>query len=228
MADQIPFNAPAFPDPTLVLNADPRCPVVLLVDTSGSMGGAPIQEVNQGLISLKDSLSADSLALKRVEIAIVTFGTNPVLVQDFVTPDRWNPQTLQVDGTTGMGSAISMGIQLVDDRKKQYRAAGTSYYRPWIFLITDGAPTDMWDHTPELVHKGEANKNFMFFAVGVGDGVDYTILKQIAPPSRPPMRLKGLGFRELFKWLSASLSSVSKSRTNEQAVLPQVGWGSTT
>src|SRR5262245_34994624 len=93
LPDQIPF-----PDPEFVDNPDPRCPCVLLLDTSGSMSEArmvsqalspvqkllqelpgprslhPIDELNDGLVVFKRGLMSDELAVKRVELAIVTFG----------------------------------------------------------------------------------------------------------------------------------------------------------
>lgn len=66
--DQVPFGAAEFAD-----NPEPRCPCLLLLDTSGSMRGAAIAELNEGLITFKDELAADSLAMKRVELAVVYF-----------------------------------------------------------------------------------------------------------------------------------------------------------
>jgi uncharacterized protein YegL len=231
MADQVPFSTPVFADPKLVENPDSRCPVVLLADTSGSMDGAPLAALNAGLVAFKDSLMADALAPKRVEIALITFG--PVRVHnEFTTADLWTPPVLSANGNTPMGEAIERGIDLLDQRKAQYHAADNKYYRPWVFLFTDGEPTDAWEAAAKRVHDGEANRKFMFFAVAVGEAKMDT-LSQIAPPSRRPLPMKGLAFREMFLWLSASLKSVSASRPGEKAVISNPtagpeGWASTT
>src|SRR5271154_6652974 len=76
-------------------NPDPRCPCVLLLDTSGSMNGAPIKALNDGLAAFRDELSNDALARRRVEVAVVTFGAEVKVAQDFVTVDSFTPPTLE-------------------------------------------------------------------------------------------------------------------------------------
>jgi uncharacterized protein YegL len=206
-------------------NPEPRCPCVLLLDTSASMRGLPIAALNAGLGHLRDSLREDALASRRVEVAIVTFDSEVTLAHDFTTADVFDPPRLEADGETHMAEGIEQALGLVETRKEQYRAAGVPYCRPWLFMVTDGEPQGESEAVVEraaaCVREAEEARRVAFFAVGV-QGANMRRLSQIAV--REPVRLMGLKFREVFLWLSASMQRVSQSRMDDQVPLPPVGW----
>jgi uncharacterized protein YegL len=244
--EQIPFDPKPQPkfDPKIGDNPEPRCACVLLLDVSGSMaevvgeagkdlgytiqsdgqtyravsgGVTKIDELNAGLTTFKEALAADSLAAKRVEVAIVTFGGKVQTVYDFTTADSFQPPALTADGNTPMGAAIREAVELLRQRKETYREHGIGIFRPWIFLITDGGPTDEWKSAADLVKKGEASKSFKFYAVGVEDA-NMDVLKQLSVEQ--PLKLKGIQFRRLFEWLSGSLAKLSQSSPGDKVQLP--------
>lgn len=210
-------------------NPEPRCPVVLLLDTSGSMSGQPINELNAGVAIFKQEVQKDEKARLRVEVAIITIrDEQPQLVQPFVTINEFNPQTLTTSGRTPMGQAIELALDQVEAFKKNCKEIGISYYQPWVVLITDGDPTDDWQNAAQRVKKATDTDKLCFFAIGVSNA-NMDILKQIAPSTTPPVMLDGLKFKELFRWLSDSMERVSISKIGEQVDLPSIsGWANKT
>jgi uncharacterized protein YegL len=214
--EQIPFGWDDFAN-----NPESRCPCMLLLDTSGSMTGSPIQQLNEGVQTLKNELQGDPLAAKRVEIAMITFG--PATLQcDFQTVDAFYPPYLSSGGDTPIGAAVTMGIELINLRKQVFKEHGVGYYKPWIILITDGSPTDNWQGAAQLIKEGENKNSFAFFAIGV-EGANMDTLTQLSV--REPLKLKGLAFREFFMWLSSSMKMVSSKNPGANVkMLPPSGW----
>lgn len=212
----------SFDDLEFAENPEPRCPVVLLLDTSGSMMGNAIAELNQGLQRFWDEVSADTLAAKRVEVSVVTFG--PVKVQqEFATINNCSPPTCVADGVTPIGEAVIKGCALLQERKKLYRQNGIAYFKPWMILITDGSPTDDISDAIEAVSLGDKQNALSFFCIGVSDA-DMKMLSSLSG-SREPLKLKGLQFSEFFLWLSASVAGVSQSSPGDIVPLQSPrGW----
>jgi uncharacterized protein YegL len=191
------------------------------------MNGAPIAALNNGLCAFKGDVTTDPVAARRVEVAIVTFGTGAQVVQDFITVDQFSAPELQANGQTHMGRGIEAALDLLAARKNTYQANGVAYYRPWIFLITDGSPYGEPDHVVEaarqrLLQEMSANK-LTFFAVGT-ETANFAKLATFTSADRPPIKLKGVQFVELFVWLSRSQKGVAQSRPGQQVPLPPAGW----
>jgi len=208
-------------------NPEPRCPCVLLLDTSGSMQGQAIDALNQGLIAFKNDLVKDPLASRRVEVAVITFDNMINVMQDFITAEKFEPPFLIAQGQTFMGTAINTALDMIKARKAHYRTNGVAYYRPWVFMITDGEPqgepTEIIDQASRRIIDDEANKRVAFFAVGV-ENANMEKLKTISV--RTPVRLIGLNFTDMFLWLSRSTQAISHSKIDDQVALPPPGWAS--
>jgi uncharacterized protein YegL len=205
-------------------NPEPRCPCVLLLDTSRSMEGEPIAALNAGVRTFRDELIKDPLASRRVEIAVISFDSEVDVVQPFVTVNQFNPPDLTASGFTSMGAAIDRALDLLQARKTLYRANGIAYFRPWVLMITDGEPHGEADHivqeASQRIRDEEAAKRVAFFAVGVQHAAMNRLGEIVV---RPPVKLDGLNFHEMFVWLSASMQRVSRSQVDEQIPLPMPG-----
>ncbi len=245
MADQLPFF-----DAKLVTNPQQRCPCVLLLDVSGSMGtivenagrdtGETVQSdgqtfrvvaggttrmdrLNKGLQTLSRALKENSLASQRVELAVVTFGDTVKVEQQFVTANEFTPPTLRASGDTPMGKAILTAIDLLEERKKNYKSHNVLYLRPWLFLISDGMPTDDWSEAAKRIREYEDKKKVAFFAI-LADAENAGVLSQLSV--RPVKYIESVKYDELFLWLSATQKSMSQSSpgSESEVKLPAPAW----
>lgn len=198
-----------------------KCLCVLCVDTSGSMawrdretGNSAIDELNQGLASFKDEIENDSTLADRLEIAVVEFNssvktTEPCLVQNLQIP------TLHASGSTNLTDALQESMNLVDARKNWYKSTGQPYYRPWIILITDGAPDSEASAKQAAIklNQGVQNKQYTFLPIGV-QSADMEFLHEIEG-NIPAMKLDGLKFSSFFQWLSNSMGVIARSQPGD-------------
>lgn len=209
-------------------NFEPRCPVAIVVDCSGSMSGGKIEELNRGLQQFSDEVRRDSLVALRCEPLLIQFGSRVSSNRDWKTADEFSPPKLAADGSTPLFEATIAALDAIEDRKRAYHAAALRYYRPWMLLISDGEPTDpgLEAEAIERCIDAERMSKCSNFSIGV-DGADMDLLAKLSP-ARSPLRLQDMKFQELFRWLSSSLKSVAHSRIGQQAALPPVsGWAAT-
>lgn len=202
---------------------EPRLCCLLLLDTSGSMEDAGIRELNHGLNSLQELIRSDPILRKRVEIAIVTFGTEPEIHLPFTQARDYLVRPLTAQGRTAMGQAIVVGLDLLEERKAHIRANGGLIWRPIVLLMTDGEPTDedeTWREAARRVRSGEAGRHCIFFPIGV-TGANLTKLAELGSKA-PPVRLDVENFHDFFVWVSSSLRAITDSRIGDKVALPPI------
>lgn len=208
-------------------NYHPRCPVAFILDVSGSMFGEPIAELNKALPGLFRELLKSDLTAARVEPCLITCGGEAKVVQPFAplrTLAKYEAN-LRAEGATPLGAAITLAIQEITQRQAQYRADSLASYVPAVVILTDGNPTD-YEWTQASAELGrlarQDGKGWTVIAIAIGEAADIAALKVITAPELPPLRLHGLQFAELFKWLSTSLrvgTSRAPSGNNASGVI---------
>ncbi|MEO1074465.1 MAG: hypothetical protein AAFX41_00705 [Bacteroidota bacterium] len=203
--------------------ANKRLPCAILADASSSMA-KDIGALNAGLAALHADLCSHPIAAEVVELMVIRFGGDARVVQDFATPGSTAPPTLRAGGGTPMGRAVEMAVERVQARAKALREQGIDVLVPWVFLITDGCPTDNISRARTLVSRSAAGHNerrraLNLFAVGT-ETADFAMLKQLSPVN-PPLHLQGCDFKALFDFVSQSLTLASGSQPG-QAVQPQL------
>ncbi|MDF9800549.1 uncharacterized protein YegL [Catalinimonas alkaloidigena] len=202
-------------------NYEQKCLCVLVLDVSFSMQGNPIDELQKGLEDFYSDILEDSTTANRLEVSIITFGSNISILIEPSLAENFSVPNLTLDGSTKLVDGVREGIAKVEDRKQWYKDTGQPYYRPWVILITDGEPDSDQDvdGLSKEIRVSVENKKFFFFAIGV-EGANMDTLKKISSTQMPPSKLQGLKFSEFFKWLSASMTIVTSSKDGDQVNLP--------
>lgn len=201
---------------------DPRVPCIVVCDTSSSMGGEPILQLNDGLKALFDDLTQDRLASRVVDLAIITFGGEVQVAQEFRTVETSFAPTLEAAGCTPMGEAVNTALDMLELQKQHYDKACVPRRRGWIFLISDGAPTDDWFQAAARAISAQDSQSVQIMSIGVQEA-DLTMLSRFSKD--PAYSLQGLRFVELFKWLSKSMKAASRRPNVGLTNLPPTnGW----
>jgi uncharacterized protein YegL len=212
------------PDVALIDNSDERAPLVLVLDCSSSMEGEPIRLLNAGLQALEQDLKSDPITAKRGRVLVVTYGgDDQVEIAPWQDAMDFIPPVLIANGRTPLAAAVVAALDAIEAQKAEMRAAGVSYKRPIMMLMSDGNPTDEWESVAERCRAAEQAKQVNVMAVAVGDDADKGVLDQFS--AKQAVRLDGLKFKELFIWLSQSVRAVSRAAKGEIAQLPAAsGW----
>lgn len=193
-------------------------PCVVLVDTSDSMSSA-VTELNEGLVLLGEALKEDPQALGRVEFCIITFDDKAHIMVPFGPAYDYQAPTVNCGGMTAMHQAVGMALDQLEIRKQQYRNCGTTWNRPWIFMLTDGAPNDNDNGEFQALLDAQRDRHCTFFPMGIGNEVNMDVLKSLVYKGFVLKATKE-NFKKCFVWLSNSLTVTSSHNPGERASIP--------
>ena len=210
-------------DMELANNPNTRIPICIALNTSGSMDGKKIDELNRGVNIFLKTIFEDEITRYSADIAILTFGGTVEKVLDFGAVEDIKLPKFLARGGTPMGEAVLEALDMLEDRKKQYQKNAVTYWQPWLVLMTDGAATDGEHAIPNKVAMAAEktcdlvkNKKLTLFSIIIEPGTSDELEKfcgKLAP-------LDGVKFEEFFVWLSQSVSVVSESSPGTRLKLP--------
>lgn len=185
-----------------------RLPVYLLLDTSGSMYGEPIESVKNGVQTLISTLRNDPYALETAYISVITFDSSAQQVTPLTELAAFQQPSITASGCTAMGGALELLSQKSDSEVTKTTNETKGDWRPLVFILTDGEPTDD-------LNKGLAEfkkrKFGMVVACAAGMGANTDTLKQITENVVQLDTADSESIKQYFKWVSASISTTSKS-----------------
>lgn len=185
-----------------------RLPVYLLLDTSGSMYGEPIEAVKNGVQTLVSTLRSDPYALETAYISVITFDSRAQQVTPLTELSNFKLPNIEANGCTALGEALALLAQKIDTEVTKTVADTKGDWRPLIFIMTDGEPTD---NLSQGLAEFKKRKCGMVVACAAGQGANTNVLKQITENVVQLDTADHATIKAFFKWVSASISTSSKS-----------------
>ncbi len=185
-----------------------RLPVYLLLDTSGSMYGEPIEAVKNGVQTLISTLRSDPYALETAYLSIITFNSTAQQITPLTELAAIQQPNIDAGGCTALGGALELLAKKVDSEITKTTVEIKGDWRPLVFLMTDGEPTDSITKGLEEFKK---RKFGMVVACAAGQGANINTLKQITENVVSLDTADSATIKAFFKWVTASISTSSKS-----------------
>lgn len=212
---------------------EPRpLPIFVLADTSGSMRGEKINELNLAIREMLSELNAAGDIRGKFQLCVIAFGGEVKIIQDLADVNNLSITELTASGNTPMGQAFEVVKALIEDRS----IVSSRAYTPTIILISDGIPTDCseemyesknyfdWEPLNSL-HNGERSSKCQRLALGIGEDADTEMLKVfIDNPQIPVIKTKDAsGITRFFRWVTMStLARMNSVNPNETGVIAPI------
>lgn len=185
-----------------------RLPVYLVLDCSGSMSGEPMEAVRQGMKTLLSELKSDPQALETVYLSVIAFDSDARQVVPLTEVMLVKEPPLQASGTTALGAALTLLSERIEQEVRKTTSEQKGDWRPLIFLMTDGEPTDNWERAADAIKQTRPGN---FIACAAGAGANENVLKRV---TEVVVRLNDLepdALKQFFKWVSASVTTTSQN-----------------
>ncbi len=184
-----------------------KLPVYLVLDTSGSMSGEPIEAVKNGMQILVSALRQDPYALETAYLSVITFNSQAQQLVPLSELTTFNVPNVQASGATAMGAGLKLLAERVDQEVIKTTADTKGDWKPMVFIMTDGGPTDDWQAG---LREFQQRKFGVVVACAAGTGADTNVLKQITENVVTLDTADTASLRAFFKWVSASISTSSQ------------------
>jgi uncharacterized protein YegL len=183
-----------------------RLPVYLLLDTSGSMSGEPIEAVKNGVQVMISALRQNPQAIETAFISIITFDSVAQQIIPLTDLASFQMVDLRATGTTALGEALKLVANRIDNEVAKTTTEQKGDWKPLVFIMTDGIPTDDW--LPGL-NEFKQRKTAFTVACAAGAGADTAILKQITENVVSLDTADSASIGKFFQWVTASIGVTS-------------------
>ena len=188
-----------------------RLPVYLLLDTSGSMSGEPIEAVKNGVQVMISSLRQNPQAIETAFISVITFDSAAQQIIPLTDLASFQMVDIKATGVTALGDALKLVANKIDTEVAKTTTEQKGDWKPLVFIMTDGIPTDDWQSGLAEFKK---RKTAFTVACAAGSGADTSILKQITENVVSLDTADSASIGKFFLWVTASIG-VSSTKVED-------------
>ena len=188
-----------------------RLPVYLLLDTSGSMSGEPIEAVKNGVQIMISSLRQNPQAIETAFLSVITFDSTAQQIIPLTDLASFQMVDIKATGVTALGEALKLVAHKIDNEVQKTTTEQKGDWKPLVFIMTDGIPTDDWQSG---LNEFKKSKVAFTVACAAGSGADANILKQITDNVVSLDTADSASIGKFFQWVTASIG-VSSTKVED-------------